>query len=151
MPKNHPKLIAPHAMAISIMTKKEDFDAASQYADVAMQISKLAWNDMHSDSSSLYSNIGMMYSAMGDYDAAISNYERAIDIQKQILLADTDDMAYLYDCLGALYIKLGDFDNAYLNYVKSGEIYVKLRNWTEDQFESYKEYLITYIEERLGK
>ena len=66
----------------------------------------------HSDTASLYNNIGVVYDDLGEYDKALDYYKQALSIREELIGKEHPDTATSYNNIGGVYADLGDYDKA---------------------------------------
>ncbi|MBR4870552.1 MAG: tetratricopeptide repeat protein [Alistipes sp.] len=80
----------------------------------------------HSETATLYNNIGVIYTHLAVYDKALEYYLKALEIRKKVLGEEHSDTATSYNNIGRVYSDLGDYDRALEYYLKALKIKEKV-------------------------
>lgn len=99
---------------------------------VREQVMNVLENDMKSNDPAVwvtaYSNLGLLYYAIGRYEKAIGCLLRVIQVREKVLKADSTHLAYSYNNLSVVYYKVGKYTEALKNQKKATFIFRKEKN-----------------------
>ena len=77
----------------------------------------------HSETATLYNNIGLVYWHLADYDKALEYNYKALGIRKNLLGEENADTASSYNDIGVVYFAMADYEKALEYYNKALEIH----------------------------
>lgn len=95
------------------------YDDALVVAERCLELSIKLYGKNHSETATLYNNIGAVYDSKGDYDTALEKYNKALDIRKQVLGDNHPSTATSYNNIGAVYYHKGNYNTALEYYNKA--------------------------------
>lgn len=108
------------------LIKYAKYDEALVVAERCLDLSIKLYGKNHSETATLYNNIGAVYDSKGDYDTALEKYNKALDIRKQVLGDNHPSTATSYNNIGAVYHRKGDYDTSLEYYNKALDIYLQV-------------------------
>jgi CHAT domain-containing protein/Tfp pilus assembly protein PilF len=92
--------------------RKNKYDLALKYDFKALQIRKEILGENHTDVSSSYNNIGIVYDSNGEYDMALKYYFKSLEIDREINGEKHPFVAAGLDNIGIVYEKIGEHNQA---------------------------------------
>jgi signal transduction histidine kinase len=95
--------------------------------------------------SSIYNEMGGIYSRQSNYEKALISYFNALKISETI--RNKEGVAYAYANIGGLYLSMGNFDKALKSYLKSLEVFEK-EKITKNKSVIYSSIGLIYIEQK---